>query len=307
MAKHVSVLLNEAIEGLNIKTDGIYVDMTLGGGGHSLEILKRIPSGHLYAFDQDQFAIAFAKERLKDYPQVTYVESNFEFMKSKLAELGINQVDGILFDLGVSSFQFDLPERGFSYQYDSPLDMRMDQSKHLDARTIVNEYSEAELTNIFFRYGEEPFSKNIARNIVNYRKQKPIETTFELVDIIKQSLPGKVLRKKGHPAKQTFQALRIAVNDELGVLERALKSAVELLKPGGRLVVITFHSLEDRICKLYFRELSTVFVPKNVPIIVDEIPVLKLVNKHVIIPSETEVSENNRAHSAKMRIVEKNH
>lgn len=306
MDKHIPVLLNEVIENLNIRKDGIYVDMTLGGGGHSEEILKRIPNGRLYGFDQDIFAIDFVKKRLSKYDNFTSINTNFINAKTELEKLGIEQVDGILFDLGVSSFQFDIPERGFSYNSDNELDMRMDQLADLSARTIVNEYSEKEIANILYKYGEEPFSRQIARNIIKAREEKSIETTFELVGIIKRSLPNKILYKKGHPAKKTFQALRIAVNDELGVLETAIKDAIKLLKPKGRLAVITFHSLEDRICKNIFRDLSTIYIPKGLPIIVDEVPAIKLINRKVITATEEELENNNRAHSAKLRVIEKN-
>ncbi len=306
MSEHFSVLLNESIEGLNIKPNGIYVDMTLGGGGHSLEILKRLKNGHLFCFDQDEYAISVAEERLKEYKNVTFIHSNFEFLVNELKERNITEVDGILFDLGVSSFQLDLPERGFSYNYDNPLDMRMDQSQELTARTIVNEYSFQELTKILYEYGEENFAKNIVNNIIKYRLIQPIETTFELVDLIKKSLPSKILSKKGHPAKQTFQALRIAVNNELGVFEKAIEDAISILKPTGRIVVITFHSLEDRICKQVFRRYSTIDIPKGLPIIVTDIPPLTLINKKVILPTESELQFNNRSHSAKLRVAEKN-
>jgi len=298
-------LLDEAIEYLDIKPSGTYVDMTLGGGGHSEKILERIPDGTLFCFDQDEYALDYAKKRLAKFSNVTFIKDNFANASTRLKAKGITQVDGILFDLGVSSFQFDIPERGFSYQTDNPLDMRMDLSQAENAMTIVNTYTQEKIAEILFRYGEEPFARVIARKIVEYRLQKPIETTFELVDIIKSALPNKILRKKGHPAKQTFQALRIAVNDELGVLEKALHDSIELLKPGGRLVTITFHSLEDRICKTIFRDYATIDIPRGVPILVDEIPVLRLVTKHVVKPQESEVLANNRAHSAKLRAVEK--
>lgn len=306
MAEHISVLKQEAIEALNIREDLIYVDMTLGGGGHSEAILKKLSTGKLYAIDQDEYAIAYAKQRLNSYQNITYIQSNFENMREALKEYHVTGIDGILFDLGVSSFQFDLPERGFSYHFDSPLDMRMDQNQALSAYEIVNTYSQEELSKIFFEYGEEPFGKSIARRIVETRAKMPIETTFQLVDIIKKSLPSKVLNKKGHPAKQTFQALRIAVNNELGVFEKALRDSIALLNPGGRIVVITFHSLEDRICKQVFKEYSTIEVPKGLPIIVTEKPILTLINKKVIVPGEDELKNNNRAHSAKMRVAEKN-
>jgi len=306
MAKHVSVLKEEAIEALNIRDGLTYVDMTLGGGGHSQAILEKNPNGHLYCFDQDEYAIDYAKNRLSEYKNVTYIQSNFEFLIDELSKEGIHQVDGVLFDLGVSSFQFDLPERGFSYNSDNPLDMRMNQSQSLTAREIVNTYSQDEIAKILFKYGEEPFGRSIAKRIVETRVTAPIETTFQLVDIVKKSLPHKILNKKGHPAKQTFQALRIAVNDELGVFEKALRDAISLLSPGGRIVVITFHSLEDRICKHIFREFSTIDIPKGLPIIVTEEPILSLINKKVIMASDDELDVNNRAHSAKMRVAEKN-
>lgn len=306
MEKHIPVLLEEVLENLNIRDGLTYVDMTLGGAGHSSEILKRIPNGHLYGFDQDEFAINIANEKLADFSNYTIIKDNFINAKERLNEIGINEVDGILFDIGVSSFQFDIPDRGFSYKFDSELDMRMNQSDPLTAKVIVNTYSYHELIKILFQYGEESFSKSIARNIIKAREEKPINTTFELVEIIKNSLPQKVLRKKGHPAKKTFQALRIAVNDELNRFSKALEDAIELLAPKGRIAVITFHSLEDRICKQIFKKHSTVVVPEGVPIIVDEIPTLKLINKKVIISKPSELEYNNRAHSAKLRIVEKN-
>jgi 16S rRNA (cytosine1402-N4)-methyltransferase len=237
---------------------------------------------------------------------LTVIQDNFVNIKSNLQMLNVDSIDGILFDLGVSSFQFDTPERGFSYQYDHQLDMRMNQDASLDAYEIVNTYSEKAIADILFQYGEEPFARIIARNIVKNRAMKPISTTLELVEVVKQSLPDKVLRKKGHPAKQTFQALRIAVNDELAVLRLALTDAISLLKPGGRIVTITFHSLEDRICKLLFRDLSTITIPKGVMILPTEKPLISLVTKHVVTPSETEIVANNRAKSAKLRAAEKN-
>ena len=305
--KHYSVLLNESIDLLKIKPDGIYVDCTLGGGGHSLEVLKRLTTGHLYAFDQDKYAIEKAKIRLQDYlDKVTIINSNFANIKTELNKLGIEQVDGILYDLGVSSFQFDIPERGFSYRFDGPLDMRMNQDDSLSCYDIVNSYSENELKKILYEYGEEKFAPSIARNIVKNRMVKPIETTFELVDIIKKSLPAAVLRKSGHPAKQTFQALRIEVNGELDVLKDSLEAAVSLLKPAGRVVVITFQSLEDRIVKQLFKKYTTLDIPKGLPYVPDYMKLeYKLVNNKVILPSEEELSENNRSHSAKLRAIEK--
>lgn len=305
LSTHVSVLLQEAIEHLNLREGHTYVDMTLGGGGHSQAILDQLQGGHLFCFDQDDYALAYAKERLSNYSNVTFIKSNFRFLKEELQARGISGVDGILFDLGVSSFQFDIPERGFSYQHDSPLDMRMDPDSSLTAKEIVNTWDEQTLSKTFWTYGEEDFSRPIAKAIVTRRQSHPIETTFELVEVIKSALPNKILSKKGHPAKQVFQALRIAVNDELVAFEEALEEAIEMLNPGGRIVVITFHSLEDRICKQTFRRYSTIDLPKGLPVIITEKPLLALVNKHVITPSEAEISANNRAHSAKMRVVEK--
>ncbi len=303
---HYSVLLNESIEYLNIKEDGIYVDCTLGGGGHSSEILKRIKNGHLYSFDQDDYAINRGNERLKAISDnFTLIKSNFKNIKEELNKLGVNKIDGVIYDLGVSSFQLDIPERGFSYRYDAPLDMRMDQTKELSAEVVVNEYSFNDLVNIFYRYGEEPFSKQIARKIEEARKTKRIKTTFELVDIIKSALPQKALKKKGHPAKQVFQALRIAVNDELRVFEESITDALDMLNSGGRAVVISFQSLEDRICKTVFKERSTIDIPEGLPIAVTEEAPFKLITKHPVLPSEAELDENLRSHSAKMRVIEK--
>lgn len=306
MEKHYPVLLKETIELLNINPDGIYVDMTLGGGGHSEAILQRLKSGKLFGFDQDIYAINKAKSRLKNYPNFIAINANFSNANEELLSRNVDQVDGIVFDLGVSSFQFDQAERGFSYRFDAPLDMRMNQQQNLSAEIVVNTYSQEELETIFFKYGEEKFSRNITKNIVKYRNKETIKTTFQLVDIIKKSLPAKELSKKGHPAKKIFQALRIEVNQELAILENSLRAAIDLLKPNGRLAVITFHSLEDRICKQLFRELSTIYIPKNVPIIIDEEPLIKLINRKVITADEEELRENNRSHSAKLRVIEKN-
>lgn len=304
---HYSVLLHEAINQLNINPNGVYVDCTLGGGGHSSLILSKLENGHLYCFDQDDYAITKAKERLdKISSNYTIIKSNFKYIKEKLQELGVSHIDGVIYDLGVSSFQLDIPQRGFSYRYDAPLDMRMDQTKELTAKKIVNEYSFQELCNIFFRYGEEQYSKQIARKIEEYRKHSVINTTFELVDIIKSALPQKVLNKKGHPAKQVFQALRIAVNDELRVFEDSINDALLMLNKGGRAVVITFHSLEDRLCKTVFKERSTLNIPDGLPIVINTLPPFSLVTKKPILPSEEEIMENQRSHSAKMRVIEKN-
>ena len=305
--KHYSVLLNESIDMLNIKNDGIYVDCTLGGGGHSSLILSKLSNGHLYAFDQDIDAINIARPRLEAISNnFTIIKSNFVNIKEELNERGITKVDGIIFDLGVSSFQFDIPERGFSYRFDSPLDMRMNKENDFSAYDIVNSYSQEELSKIFFEYGEEKFSRNIAKNIVQSRKVKPIETTFELVEIIRKSLPAAVLRKQGHPAKQVFQALRIEVNHELDYLKDALKDALELLDINGVLSVITFHSLEDRIVKNIFKEKVTLNLPKGIPFIPEGYEInYELINKNVILPSEKELDENNRSHSAKLRGIRK--
>jgi len=306
MYKHISVLLEESIKYLDIKKDGIYVDCTLGGGGHSFEILKHLDKGHLYAFDQDEYAIKKATKKLdtlnKNY---TIIKGNFVDIKEKLNNLGIEKVDGILYDLGVSSFQFDIPDRGFSYKFDAPLDMRMNQNQELTAEKILNEYSYHDIVKILYRYGEESFSKQIARNIEKIRKETKISTTLQLVDIIKSSMPMKVLSKKGHPAKKTFQALRIAVNDELRVFEDSLESALDILNPGGRVVVITFHSLEDRIAKQVMKERVTFDFPINVPVMPDIKPEYELLHRKVILPSDEELSNNNRAHSAKLRAIKK--
>lgn len=309
MFNHVTVLLDEAVEGLNIKEDGIYVDCTLGGAGHSSEILKRLsPKGRLICFDQDPLAIEVAKERLKDHlSQVTFIHSNFRELKSGLASVGITAVDGVLYDLGVSSPQLDTPERGFSYNHDAPLDMRMDTEGSLTAYDIINHWSYEDLVRIFFRYGEEKFSKRIARKIEEIRETKKIETTAELAEIIKNSIPAATRRKGGHPAKRVFQAVRIAVNDELGSIEESLTDAITLLKPEGRISVITFHSLEDRICKTIFKEASSLpEMPRNLPVIPEGMqPELNLINRKPIIPSEKEIEANKRARSAKLRVAEK--
>jgi 16S rRNA (cytosine1402-N4)-methyltransferase len=305
MYVHKSVLLNEAIEGLNIKPDGIYVDATTGGGGHSSLILSKLTTGHLYCFDQDEYAYKRSKEVLDPISKdnYTFIPSNFVNVKSELNKLGVTKIDGILYDLGVSSFQFDIPERGFSYNYDAPLDMRMNQNQELTAEIIVNTWSFNDLMRIFTRYGEDPFAKQIARAIERERAIKTIHTTFELVDVIKSALPAKVLSKKGHPAKQTFQALRIAVNDELKVFEVSINDALDVLAPKGRAVVITFHSLEERICKTVFKERSTVDIPEGVPLNIEAL--YELITRKPVTASEEELKENNRAHSAKMRIIEK--
>ncbi len=309
--QHYTVMKKETVDGLNIKPDGIYVDCTLGGAGHSEYILKQLnEQGHLYAFDQDQKAIDFANERLVSYVekgQVTFIKRNFRYLKEELNQLGITKVDGVLYDLGVSSPQLDEAERGFSYHQDAPLDMRMDQTASLSAYEVVNDYEYHALVKIFFRYGEEKFSKQVARAIERTREVSPIQTTGELVEIIKSAIPAPARRKGGHPAKRIFQAIRIAVNDELGVVEDSLEQAIELLNKNGRISVITFHSLEDRIVKNIFKEYSTMKdLPPGLPVIPDEFqPELKVITRKPLLPSEEELEENNRSRSAKLRIAEK--
>lgn len=308
MFNHKSVLLNESIEGLNIKPDGIYVDATLGGAGHSSEILKRLNNiGKLYCFDKDQDAINAADQRLKQISNnYQIIHSDFSNLKEKLNEIGVEKVDGILFDIGVSSYQFDTPERGFSYKYDARLDMRMDQTQKLSAYEVVNMYSREDLTKIFFEYGEEKFAKQISAKIVEQRKIHHIETTFQLVEVIKSALPRFVLNQKGHPAKQVFQAIRIEVNDELGALKSAIDQALSMLRKNGRCAIITFHSLEDRIVKNMFRDACCVNDNvKGLAILKDNEQEFNLVNRKPIISSEQELIDNNRAHSAKLRIIEK--
>lgn len=306
MSEHITVLKEEAVDALNIKDDGIYVDATLGGGGHSSLILSKLKKGHLYSFDQDDYAISRAKEKLDTVGNnYTIIKSNFVNLKERINELGVYHIDGILYDLGVSSFQFDMEERGFSYRLDGPLDMRMNQNQELSAKTIVNEWPVSKLIEIFYRYGEEKFAKQIAFQIDKVRHEKEISTTFELVDIIKSALPQKVLKQKGHPAKQVFQALRVAVNDELTVFEKSLLDALDMLNSDGRAVVITFQSLEDRICKSIFKEKSTLDIPEGLPVIIKEEAPFELISRKPILPSEEELNNNNRSHSAKMRILRK--
>lgn len=306
MSEHITVLKEEAVEALDIKEDGVYVDATLGGGGHSSLILSKLKKGHLYSFDQDDYAISRAKEKLDAVGNnYTIIKSNFVNLKERLNELGVYHIDGILYDLGVSSFQFDMEERGFSYRLDGPLDMRMNQNQELSAKTIVNEWPVSKLIEIFYRYGEEKFAKQIAFQIDKVRREKEISTTFELVDIIKSALPQKVLKQKGHPAKQVFQALRVAVNDELTVFEKSLLDALDMLNSDGRAVVITFQSLEDRICKSIFKEKSTLDIPEGLPIVIKEEAPFELISRKPILPSEDELNNNNRSHSAKMRILRK--
>ncbi|WP_379967023.1 16S rRNA (cytosine(1402)-N(4))-methyltransferase RsmH [Ectobacillus sp. sgz5001026] len=309
MFNHKTVLLEETVNGLAIKPNGTYVDCTMGGGGHSAYLLSQLSKdGHLIAFDQDDIAIAHAKDRFQSYgDQFIPIKSNFRFIKEKLLEIGITEVDGVLFDLGVSSPQLDTPERGFSYHFDAPLDMRMDQNASLSAYDVVNGWSYGQLVKIFFQYGEEKFSKQIARKIEAFREEHPIETTGQLVELIKEGIPAAARRTGGHPAKRVFQAIRIAVNDELQVFEEALEAAIDVTKPGGRISVITFHSLEDRICKTIFKKYSSVpSLPRGLPIIPDEYkPKLKLITRKPILPTEEELEENNRSRSAKLRIAQK--
>lgn len=309
MMKHYSVLLQESLEGLHIKEDGIYVDGTLGRAGHSSEILRRIPKGHLYAFDRDAQAIHDSRHRLEEIADnYTLIHANFSQLKERLAQEGIQKVDGILFDLGVSSPQFDEAARGFSYRFNAPLDMRMDQTQKLTAYEVVNTWDYHQLIEIFYKYGEEKFSKQIARKIEAQRQSQPISTTFELVDVIKSALPAKIVNSKGHPAKKIFQAIRIAVNNELGELQIVLQDALDLLQVGGRLCVISFHSLEDRMVKEAFVKASSApKVDKRIPILPNQIPnpPFRLVSKKPILAKALELEENNRSHSAKLRIIER--
>ena len=307
--EHTAVLLHETVDLLKVKPDGIYVDGTLGRGGHAGLLISELTAGHLYAFDKDEQAIAESKENLKEHlDKVTFIHDDFRHMKEDLAALGIHEVDGVMMDLGVSSPQFDDPERGFSYRFDARLDMRMDRNQTLDAYQIVNTYSEAELTKILREYGEERYAAYIARNIVKSRTITPITTTFELVDVIRASLPPRELYRKGHPAKKTFQALRIAVNDELGALEAGLREACSLLSVHGRCAVITFHSLEDRMVKNTFKDLSAApSVAPRLPIKASQMEQASflLLTKKPIVSDEEELNENHRAHSAKLRGIER--
>ena len=305
--KHKSVLLEETISSLNLNENSIVVDATLGYGGHSSNILDRIKTGHLFAFDQDSEAIRHSTDRLsKIGTNFTIIESNFVHMKDKLQDLGITQVDAILFDLGVSSPQLDEGERGFSFHVDAKLDMRMDQSQSLSAYHVVNEYSKERLALIFKKYGEDKFSNNIAKRIVEVRKEKPIETTLELVEVIKSAVPMK-FRLEKHPARQIFQAIRIEVNHELDVLEPALSQALQLIKVGGRVAVITFHSLEDRIVKQFFKEKTKIDDKvKGMPNIPEEyLPEFRLVYSKAVVPSDEELTDNPRERSSKLRVIEK--
>lgn len=307
--KHVSVLLHETVDLLNVKPDGIYVDGTLGRGGHAGLLISKLTTGHLYAFDKDEQAIAESRENLKDsLDKVTFIHNDFRYMQEELSRYGVEHVDGVMMDLGVSSPQFDDPKRGFSYRYDARLDMRMDQEQSKDAWQVVNTYPYQDLVRILREYGEERYTVQIARAIEHRRQEGPIDTTFQLVDVIRSALPEKELHKKGHPAKQTFQALRIEVNDELDSLERGLREACGLLDLHGRCAVITFHSLEDRLVKTTFKDLSSApFVAPKIPLKADQMEQASflLVNKKPVMADEQELAENHRSHSAKLRVIER--
>ncbi len=306
--KHISVLFDETIDSLNLCDGGVYVDGTLGGGGHSLGMLSRGKDIKLIGIDQDKEAIAAAKKRLAEYQdRVTFVNDNFSNVKHILQNLGIDGIDGAVLDLGVSSYQLDNAERGFSYMHDARLDMRMNKDKDFCAYDIVNSYSAEDLTRIFYEYGEEKWSSRIAQFIIDKRKDKPIETTFELVEIIKAAIPQKARQQGSHPAKRVFQAIRIEVNNELGILDDTIRDIVSILNPGGRISVITFHSLEDRIIKKAFTRLATgCTCPKSFPVCVcNNQPVVKVITKKPVLPSEEEENMNSRSKSAKLRVAEK--
>ena len=305
---HQSVLLMPAVEALAIRPDGIYLDGTLGGAGHSYEIASRLTTGRLIGLDRDEVALAAARERLKPFSdRVTLVHSNFQALSAVLDDLGIAKVDGMLFDLGVSSPQLDDKERGFSYMADAPLDMRMDRSEGLTAYDVVNTYDQESLKRILYTYGEERYAPKIAAAIVKRRAEKPIETTLELAELIRAAMPPQALREKQHPAKRSFQAIRIAVNDELTSVERMLASAIDRLNPGGRLAVITFHSLEDRLVKSAMQEAAKGCIcPKEFPVCVcGRTPKVKILTRHPIVADEAELAENPRARSAKLRVAER--
>ena len=307
---HKTVLLHEAVDRLEVKPNGVYVDATLGGAGHSSYLLSQLNSrGRLYAFDQDQKAIDQAKIRLQSYieaGQAFLIKDNFKHLSSSLSKYGQTAVDGVLYDLGVSSPQLDEGERGFSYKKDAPLDMRMNQAQELSAYEVINHYAYRDLVRIFFHYGEDKFAKQVARKIEAARQTQPIATTGELAELIKAAKPAKELKKKGHPAKQIFQAIRIEVNDELKAVRTSLEQALALLKPEGRIAVISFHSLEDRIVKQLFREVTELSAPKGLPFIPEELqPKFELINRRPILPSKEELEVNHRAHSAKLRVIKK--
>ena len=306
--KHIPVLLNEVIEGLDIKKNGIYIDCTIGGGGHSSEIVKRLsPEGHLYGFDRDEEAISTCQERFKDNKNVTLIHANYKDAPMILQEKGINSYDGLLIDLGVSSYQIDTAGRGFSFLHEGRLDMRMDKKQDLDAYEVVNHYPKERLLDILYKYGEESNAKKIVENILKPREKPPIETTLQLKEIIEESFPKKVIYGKGGVSKKTFQAIRIEVNGELDGLDEVLKKFIKMLKNGGRMAVITFHSLEDRIVKNVFKEEATdCLCPPKIPVcICGHKRSIKLINKKPIIASDEEVRENSRSSSAKLRIIEK--
>ena len=309
--KHVTVLLNEAVENLKIKPDGVYVDCTLGGGGHTRKILSQLnENGRLFSFDQDRTAIEYNQKSLDNQLQsgkLTLVKDNFRNIKKRLNDFGVSKIDGAVYDLGVSSPQFDVAQRGFSYKLEAPLDMRMDQGQALTAKQIVNEWSFNDLVRIFSRYGEEKFAKSIARKIEKQRQLQPIQTTTELVEVIKAGIPARARRTGGHPAKRVFQALRIAVNDELGAVEASLEQVLEMLNIDGRVSVITFQSLEDRLVKSMFKEKTSLpDLPQGLPVIPQGMEVdYRLVNRKPILPSKSEIETNHRAHSAKLRVIER--
>jgi len=306
--KHKSVLLEETVDGLAIKPDGIYVDGTLGGGGHAFEVCSRLnEQGRFIGIDQDAAAIEAASERLRDFGEkVTIIRSNYCEMKSRLHEIGVDKVDGIVIDLGVSSYQLDTAERGFSYRVDAPLDMRMDQRQQLTAREIVNTYSEADLFRVIRDYGEDKFAKNIAKHIVIERQKTPIETTGQLNEIIRHAIPMKFQKTAGHPSKRTFQAIRIELNRELDVLRESLDDMIEMLNPGGRICIITFHSLEDRIVKSAFRKNENPCICPSHPVCVcGNVSKGKVITRKPILPSEEELEYNSRSKSAKLRIFER--
>ncbi|MFD1124922.1 16S rRNA (cytosine(1402)-N(4))-methyltransferase RsmH [Lentilactobacillus raoultii] len=308
--EHVTVLLREAVNGLDVDPNGTYVDATLGGGGHTTEILKQLNKGHLYSFDQDEEAISYNQQHLQSFIEdgrLVLVHNNFRKLRTALKKFNVKQLNGVVYDLGVSSPQFDEAGRGFSYRFDARLDMRMDQTQSLDAWEIINQWPYEKLVRIFYRYGEEKFAKSIARRIEQTRKSRPINTTTDLVVLIKEAIPAAARRHGGHPAKKVFQAVRIAVNDELSALEDSLEQALDLLAVGGRISVITFQSLEDRLVKTMFKEKSSLpELPPNLPVVPAELqPKFKLITRKPITPSEAELAKNHRAHSAKLRIIER--
>lgn len=310
--KHTSVLLHETIDNLKVHDGGLYVDATFGGGGHARYLLSQLKEGTLVGFDQDEYAIKTAQGNFADFlqadsqPRLELVHNNFSHLTEELEKLGHGPIDGIYYDLGVSSPQLDQAERGFSYRFDARLDMRMDRSQDFDAYQLVNQYSQKQLADVLYRYGDEKFSRQIARKIVEKRQIKPIETTFELVDIIKEAIPAAARRTGGHPAKKSFQAIRVEVNHELDVLQASLEEAIELLAPGGRISVITFQSLEDKIVKKTFKKYSEVEIPRGMPVVPEGMkPALKLVTRKPITASAEELEHNNRSHSAKLRVAEK--